>query len=32
MLAQRFKKSQIQVIDIDQASAEGALFNAQSSP
>ena len=32
MLAQRFKKSQIDAIDIDKASAEEALFNAQSSP
>ena len=32
MLAQRFTRSQIHAIDIDQASAEEALFNAQSSP
>ena len=32
MLAQRFTSSQIHAIDIDQASAEEALFNAQSSP
>ena len=32
MLAQRFKKSQIHAIDIDKASADEALFNAQSSP
>ena len=32
MLAQRFTRSQIHAIDIDQASAKEALFNAQSSP
>ena len=32
MLAQRFSRSQIHAIDIDQASAEEALFNAHSSP
>jgi tRNA1Val (adenine37-N6)-methyltransferase len=32
MLAQRFTRSQIHAIEIDQASAEEALFNAQSSP
>ena len=32
MLGQRFTRSQIHAIDIDQASAEEALFNAQSSP
>jgi len=32
MLAQRFTRSQIHAIDIDQASAEEAQFNAQSSP
>lgn len=32
MLAQRFTRSQIHAIDIDQASAEEALFNAQSTP
>ena len=32
MLAQRFKRSKIHAIDIDQASAEEALFNAQCSP
>lgn len=32
MLGQRFKRSQIHAIDIDHASAEEALFNAQSSP
>ena len=30
MLAQRFTRSQIHAIDIDQASAEEAQFNAQS--
>ena len=32
MLAQRFTRSQIQAIDIDQASAEEALFNTKTSP
>ena len=32
MLAQRFIRSQINAIDIDQASAEEALFNTQTSP
>ena len=32
MLAQRFTRSQIHAIDIEQASAEEAQFNAQSSP
>ena len=32
MLAQRFIRSQIHAIDIDQASAEEALFNTQTSP
>ena len=32
MLAQRFSRSQIHAVDIDQASAKEALFNAQSSP
>ncbi len=32
MLAQRFTRSQIHAIDIDQASAEEALFNTQTSP
>ena len=32
MLAQRFSRSQIHAVDIDLASAEEALFNAQSSP
>ena len=32
MLAQRFKRSQIHAIDIDQASAKEALFNTQTSP